>query len=83
MYGALAGSDFESTGVSNTAGVGAGLAPDDPRRVALRDTLCAGFNAGLGGGGDPHKASALSRGRRAAVDALIRLALVVTSGVVA
>jgi hypothetical protein len=104
FYGTLAGNDFISTGVTNSSsggGSGGGgweggvdqpppLAPDDPRRVALRDTLCAAFRTGLAGFPDNH-AEAVgggeltegSRRRRVACDALIRLSLILTAGVVA
>ena len=118
FYGTLAGSDFASTGVANKSGAGGqaddgtsagewggGLAADDPRRVALRDTLCAGFRrglatrlppaavgprgeeavgkgaAGVAAGGDPHEGALCAL--RPACDALIRLALALTAGVVA
>jgi len=95
FYGTLAGSDFASTGVSNSSGGNQPacppLAPNDPRRVALRDTLCAAFRAGLEGHPDAHAAAVGEGGeepteaglqRRAACDALIHLSLILTSGVV-
>jgi hypothetical protein len=85
FYGTLAGSDFASTGVANRrrrrGSRDSGVEPGDPRRVALRDTLCSGFRCGLAGLEDPRRAS--FAGRKAALDALVKLCLVVTAGDIA
>ena len=83
FYGTLAGSDFASTGVANRSHRAAseGVDPGDPRRVALRDTLCRGFRCGLAGEKDPQESKFLQR--KPELDALVRLCLVVTAGDIA
>lgn len=76
FYATLAGSDFASTGVGNTAN------SLDPRRIALRDTICAGFNVGVEGGGDENVGATVGDPARSrACAALVRLALISTTNV--
>ena len=81
FYGTLAGSDFASTGVANHSHRAQTAEPGDPRRIALRDTLCSGFRKGLAGARDPRETSFLQR--KTELDALVRLCLVVTAGDIA
>jgi hypothetical protein len=76
FYATLAGSDFASTGVTNSSN------SDDPRRIALRDTICAGFNVGVEGVSDDYAAGTIgdASGSRAFAS-LVRLALIATTGV--
>mmetsp|Transcript_22366 Transcript_22366/g.26394 ORF Transcript_22366/g.26394 Transcript_22366/m.26394 type:complete len:535 (+) Transcript_22366:62-1666(+) len=72
FYATLAGSDFVSTGVGNVSD------STDPRRIALRDTVCSGFRTALENDSDEHALATLSPKAHRACTALVRMALIAT-----